>query len=98
MLRPVNPTDLAFASGAVLALLAISWWLRARSRSARDPGGEAKRRFSAERFDTTMGELRDMREALRPMQRPPTQPPQRAPGPMKGRAPAGSPPPDQSRH
>jgi hypothetical protein len=70
MLWPVNPTDIALTFVALLALLAVSWWLRARSRAMRDPEGEAKRRLSAERFDTTMGELRDMREALRPVQGP----------------------------
>ncbi|MFL6663701.1 MAG: hypothetical protein ACJ8G7_16135 [Rhizobacter sp.] len=77
----MNPTDIALACVAVLALLAISWWLRARSRAMRDPDGEAKRRLSAERFDTTMGELRDLREALRPVQQSHSKGPRGAAGP-----------------
>ena len=90
MLWPVNPTDLALAAGAVLALLALSWWLRGRARGPRDSESDAaKRRFSGERFDTTLGELRDMREALRPVQRRSSKPPLRPRGeaPRSGRVP-----------
>jgi len=52
-----------------VALLALAWWIRARLRRLREPETEARRQFAAERFDTTMGELRDLREALRPLAR-----------------------------
>jgi hypothetical protein len=48
----------------VLALVAFAEWMYVRSRSSQR---ESERRPSAERFDTTLGEFRDMREALRPL-------------------------------
>jgi hypothetical protein len=50
----------------VLALSAFAGWIFARSRSSRRES-EPERRLSAERFDTTLGEFRDMRQALRPL-------------------------------
>ncbi len=50
----------------VLALSAFAGWIYVRSRSYRRES-EPERRLSAERFDTTLGEFRDMREALRPL-------------------------------
>jgi len=49
-----------------LALCAFAGWMYVRSRSSRRES-EPERRRSAERFDTTLGEFRDMREALRPL-------------------------------
>jgi hypothetical protein len=50
----------------VLALCAFAGWIYARSRSSRRES-EPERRLSAERLDTTLGDLRDVREALRPV-------------------------------
>ena len=50
----------------VLALSAFAGWIYVRSRSSRRES-EPERRPSAERFDTTLGDFRDMREALRPL-------------------------------
>ena len=55
-----------FVALFLLALAVFAGWVYARSRSSR-PKSEPERRLSAERFDTTLGELRDMREALRPL-------------------------------
>ena len=66
----MNPSVLVLALLSALAVLAVSWWIRSRNRALREPEGEATLRFSAARFDTTMGELRDMREALRPAAHP----------------------------
>ncbi len=50
----------------VLALSGFAGWLYVRSRASRRKS-EPERRLSVERFDTTLGEFRDMREALRPL-------------------------------
>ena len=50
----------------VLALSAFAGWLYVRSRASRRKS-EPEGRLSVERFDTTLGEFRDMREALRPL-------------------------------
>lgn len=50
----------------VLALSGFAGWIYVRSRSSRRES-EPERRLSAERFDTTLGDLRDVREALRPL-------------------------------
>lgn len=66
---------IAFTVLLLLALLALTRWIVLRSRARRleeaDGGGDK----GARRFDTTMGELRDLREALggkgaRPPDRP----------------------------
>jgi hypothetical protein len=70
----MSPLSAVSALFVVVALLALAWWIRARLRALRDPGRDAERRFAAAKFDTTMGELRDMREALRPVARAPAKP------------------------
>jgi len=55
-----------FVALFLLALAVFAGWVYARSRSSR-PKSEPELRLSAERFDTTLGEFRDMREALRPL-------------------------------
>ncbi len=55
-----------FAILFLLALAAFAGWIYARSRTSREQSGP-ERRLSAERFDTTLGDLRDVREALRPL-------------------------------
>lgn len=50
----------------VLVLGALAWRIYARSRMAGEQS-EPVRRLTAQRFDTTLGELRDVREALRPL-------------------------------
>lgn len=55
-----------FVTLLVLALAVFAGWVYARSRSSR-PKSEPEFRLSAERFDTTLGDLRDVREALRPL-------------------------------
>jgi Na+-transporting methylmalonyl-CoA/oxaloacetate decarboxylase gamma subunit len=65
----MSPFAVAFGFLLVVALLALAWWIRAWLPNPREPETEAQRRFAAERFDTTMGELRDLREALRPVAR-----------------------------
>ena len=50
----------------LLALAVFGGWIYARSRTSRPESGP-ERRLSAERFDTTLGDLRDVREALRPL-------------------------------
>jgi len=48
----------------VLALLALSRWLVLRSRARRDEEAGSDGEKGPRHFDTTMGELRDLREAL----------------------------------
>jgi len=55
-----------FVALLLLALAVFAGWVYARSRSSR-PKSEPELRLSAERFDTTLGDLRDVREALRPL-------------------------------
>ena len=64
----MSPEAIAFSLLLVLALVALAWWLSARPQRPLQKS-EAGQRLSAERFDTTMGELRDLREALRPAER-----------------------------
>ena len=65
---PMSQVAVAFSILLVLALGALAWWVFVRLQRSR-PESEARQRLSAERFDTTMGELRDLREALRPAER-----------------------------
>jgi len=55
-----------FVALFLLALAVFAGWLYVRSRASRRKS-EPERRLSVERFDTTLGEFRDMREALRPL-------------------------------
>jgi hypothetical protein len=62
------------AAGAVVAMVlglgVLAWKLHGLvGRDGRAEVPDAERRHSAERFDTTMGELRDLREALGPAER-----------------------------
>lgn len=50
----------------VLVLAAVAWRIYTRSRMAGEQS-DPVRRLTAERFDTTLGDLRDVREALRPL-------------------------------
>jgi hypothetical protein len=54
---------------AILAVIILALWLaRGRFGGARSTGEAAGRPQSPERFDTTLGEFHDMREALRPLE------------------------------
>lgn len=64
----MSQVAVAFSLLLVLALIALAWWVFIRPQKAREES-EGGQRLSAERFDTTMGELRDLREALRPAER-----------------------------
>jgi len=55
-------TILLLLAALAVAVVAISWWVRSRAAAQR-PEAEA------ERFQTTMGALRDLREALGPSER-----------------------------
>jgi len=55
-------TILFFLACVAIAAVAISWWVRSRAAAARPDA-------DAERFQTTMGALRDLREALGPSER-----------------------------
>ena len=55
-----------FVALFLLALAVFAGWLYVRSRASRRKS-EPERQLSVERFDTTLGEFRDMREALRPL-------------------------------
>ena len=57
---------LALLVFGVLVLAAVAWWIYTRSRMAGEQP-EPVRRLTAERFETTLGDLRDVREALRPL-------------------------------
>ncbi len=62
----MSPLAFSFVILLVLALSTFAGWIYVGSRSSRRES-EPERRLSAERFDTTLGELRDVREALRPL-------------------------------
>lgn len=64
----MSPETVVFSLLLVLALAALAWWVFSRPQRPREEA-EARQHLSAERFDTTMGELRDLREALRPAER-----------------------------
>jgi hypothetical protein len=51
---------------AVVAVVALSWWILLRLRSRRGEAADASGDKGPRRFETTMGELRDLREALGP--------------------------------
>ena len=62
----VNPTTLALLAllaAATIAALLVAFTRRRRSLEERS---QSDQRPSKMRFETTMGELRDIREALRP--------------------------------
>ena len=56
--------EVAFAVILVLALLVLCRWIWLRPRSRRNEEESVDRDKGPRRFDTTMGELRDLREAL----------------------------------
>ena len=62
----MNPVFLTVSLLLVLALLALSLWLRHRLDARRPSEDDGERSRTPLRFDTTMGDLRDLREALRP--------------------------------
>ena len=51
---------------AVVAVVALSWWILLRLRTRRSGAADAGGDKGPRRFETTMGELRDLREALGP--------------------------------
>jgi len=51
-----------------LAIVAILFALYARARARRNAPERARDPSHPEKFDTTLGEFHDMREALRPLQ------------------------------
>ena len=54
---------------ALLAVIIVALWLaRGRFGGARSSAEGAARTQAPERFDTTLGEFHDMREALRPLE------------------------------
>ena len=55
------------ASLVLLALVIVALWL-ARGYFGAGRAREGPARSQAERFDTTLGEFHDMREALRPLE------------------------------
>ena len=53
----------------LLAVIIVALWLaRGRFAGARSSAEAADRPHTPERFDTTLGEFHDMREALRPLE------------------------------
>ncbi len=62
----VSLLGITFVVLLLLVAAGFAGWIYARSRSSR-PVSEPELRLSAERFDTTLGDLRDVREALRPL-------------------------------
>ena len=56
--------EIAFAVILAPALLVLSRWIWLRSRSRRNEEASVDRDKGRRRFETTMGELRDLREAL----------------------------------
>jgi hypothetical protein len=68
--RPAPPPRLVLALAlALLALILVALWLaRGRLGGARSTAEAGERPHSPERFDTTLGEFHDMREALRPLE------------------------------
>jgi hypothetical protein len=62
----MSPTVILVLALFGLTVVAIAAWIRSRAlRRHRSERSEAE----PERFETTMGELRDLREALRPTER-----------------------------
>ena len=66
MLTAIGSTTIALTVILVLVLLAFARWIWLRSRSRRNETATTGRDKGPRRFDTTMGELRDLREALGP--------------------------------
>ena len=63
----IRPTVLAaLISLAVVVVLLVVLYVRDRGNRA--PSEEAQISLSAQKFDTTLGEFHDMREALRPLE------------------------------
>jgi hypothetical protein len=60
--------DLIIAALAILCVIAIPLIVQLRGRDKRDSAKAAADPSNRNRFDTTLGELHDIREALRPHQ------------------------------
>jgi hypothetical protein len=60
--------DLIVAALIALCLVAVLFIVHLRGRGKRDSRKEAADHSNPNRFDTTLGEFHDMREALRPLQ------------------------------
>ncbi len=64
ILSVMSPIAIALAALLVVALLALSAWIVARLPFKRGSRDDSAGQEGHRRFDTTMGELRDLREAL----------------------------------
>jgi len=51
---------------STVAILLVVLFVRSRGKRSSRP--ESQRQMKPEKFDTTLGELRDIREALRPLE------------------------------
>jgi len=60
--------DLIVAALAILCVIALALIVHLRGRNKRYSAESAVDPSSPSRFDTTLGEFHDMREALRPLQ------------------------------
>ena len=60
--------DVIIAALIALCLVAVLFIVHRRGRGKRDSQNEAADPSNPNRFDTTLGEFHDMREALRPLQ------------------------------
>jgi hypothetical protein len=60
--------DVIVAALITLCLVAVLFIVYLRGRGKRDSQKEAADPSNPNRFDTTLGEFHDMREALRPLQ------------------------------
>ena len=60
--------DLIVSALITLCVIAVLFIIHLRGRGKRDSQKEAADRSNPNRFDTTLGEFHDMREALRPLQ------------------------------
>jgi len=69
MLSAVNATALALLALLAAAVAVVFWLLLARRHMSQAEGSSSARRHPKTQFETTMGEFRDMREALRPVAR-----------------------------
>ena len=68
MLDAFSNTSALIVALFAVCIFAVLLIVYLRSRSKRDAQNESADRMSPNKFDTTLGEFHDMREALRPLQ------------------------------